>query len=145
MANPVGWFEVSGPDAGGLQRFYAEAFGWEIDADNEMNYGMVAAPEGGIGGGVGPSPDGKAYATFYVAVPDVQEALDRVGKAGRHHRDAADGCPRRPHHRVLQRPRREPHRPHEGDVGLTPLAAGSGPGARAVGTHGLMTVTDRSR
>jgi uncharacterized protein len=82
MANPVGWFEVSGPDAAGLQRFYAEAFGWEIDADNEMNYGMVAAPEGGIGGGVGPSPDGQAYATFYVAVPDVQEALDKVGKAG---------------------------------------------------------------
>jgi uncharacterized protein len=82
MANPVGWFEVSGPDAAGLQRFYAEAFGWEIDADNEMNYGMVAAPEGGIGGGVGPSPDGRAYATFYVAVPDVQEALDKVGKAG---------------------------------------------------------------
>jgi predicted enzyme related to lactoylglutathione lyase len=25
MANPVGWFEVSGPDAGALQRFYREA------------------------------------------------------------------------------------------------------------------------
>ena len=24
----------------------------------------------------------KAYATYYVAVPDVQEALDKVGKAG---------------------------------------------------------------
>jgi uncharacterized protein len=24
----------------------------------------------------------KAYATFYVTVPDVQEALDKVGKAG---------------------------------------------------------------
>ena len=82
MANPVGWFEVSGPDAGGLQRFYAEAFGWEIDADNEMNYGMVAAQEGGIGGGVGPSPDGKPYVVFYIAVPDLQEALDEVGKLG---------------------------------------------------------------
>ena len=72
----------SGPDAAALQRFYAEAFGWQIDADNEMNYGMV-----GRGGGRHRrwgrwSPDGKAYATFYIAVPDLQAALDKVGKAG---------------------------------------------------------------
>ena len=76
MANPVGWFEVLGPDGSGLQRFYAEAFGWQIDADNPMSYGMAAAEEGGIGGGVAGSPDGKAYATFYIAVPDLQAALD---------------------------------------------------------------------
>src|SRR5215831_11901575 len=57
MANPVGWFEVLGPDGGALQRFYADAFGWQVDADNEMNYGMVAAEEGSIGGGVAGSPD----------------------------------------------------------------------------------------
>jgi uncharacterized protein len=82
MANPVGWFEVTGPDAKVLQQFYAEAFGWHIDASNPMNYGMVPAEEGGIGGGVGPSQDGQAHATFYVAVPDVQAALDKVGALG---------------------------------------------------------------
>jgi uncharacterized protein len=82
MANPVGWFEVTGPDAGVLQRFYAEAFGWQIDASNPMNYGMVPAEEGGIGGGVGPSQDGQAHATFYIAVPDLQAALDKVGAVG---------------------------------------------------------------
>jgi predicted enzyme related to lactoylglutathione lyase len=82
MAHPVGWFEVAGPDAGALQRFYADAFGWQIDADNPQNYGMVAAQEGGIGGGVGPSPDGRPYVIFYIAVPDLQAALDQVGKAG---------------------------------------------------------------
>jgi len=82
MANPVGWFEVLGPDGAALQRFYADAFGWQVDADNEMNYGMVAAQEGSIGGGVAGSPDGQAYATFYIAVPDLQAALDRVGKLG---------------------------------------------------------------
>jgi uncharacterized protein len=76
MANPVGWFEVAGPNAAALQRFYADAFGWQIDADNPQNYGMVAAQEGGIGGGVGPSPDGQPYVVFYIAVPD------QVGKAG---------------------------------------------------------------
>ena len=82
MGQPVVHFEVIGKDGEKLQSFYSDLFGWQIDTDNEMNYGMVAAPEGGIGGGVGPSPDGKAYATFYVAVPDVQEALDKVGKLG---------------------------------------------------------------
>ena len=43
---------------------------------------MVGPLGTSIGGGVGPSPDGQAYATFYVAVPDVQEALDKVGKLG---------------------------------------------------------------
>ncbi|HUL26652.1 MAG TPA: VOC family protein [Streptosporangiaceae bacterium] len=82
MANPVGWFEVSGSDAKQLQSFYAEAFGWQIDANNPMNYGLVAAEEGGIGGGVGPSPDGHAYVVFYITVPDLQAALDTVGKLG---------------------------------------------------------------
>ena len=82
MANPVAWFEVSGPDAGGLQRFYAELFGWAIDASNEMGYGMVAAQEGGIPGGVGPSPDGSSQVTFYVSVPDLQAALDRAEQLG---------------------------------------------------------------
>ncbi len=82
MASPVAWFEVSGPDAGALQSFYSQAFDWQIDADNDMNYGMVAAAEGGIGGGVAPSQDGSAHATFYVAVDDVQAALDKVGQLG---------------------------------------------------------------
>jgi uncharacterized protein len=82
MADPVAWFEVSGPDAGALQRFYAGAFGWQIDASNPMNYGMVQAQEGGIAGGVGPSPDGSAQVTFYVSVPDLQAALDKIGQLG---------------------------------------------------------------
>ncbi len=82
MGNPVAWFEVNGPDAEALRHFYAEAFGWRIDANNPMNYGMVEAEEGGIGGGVAPSPDGQPHATFYVAVSDVQAALDKVGELG---------------------------------------------------------------
>jgi predicted enzyme related to lactoylglutathione lyase len=82
MANPVAWFEVTGPDAGELQRFYAEAFGWQIDASNPMNNGMVTAGEGGIAGGVGPNPEGSAHATFYVSVPDVDAALAKVGELG---------------------------------------------------------------
>lgn len=82
MANPVSWFEVSGPDAGALQSFYANLFDWQIDASNPMNYGMVAASEGGIGGGVGPSPDNSASVIWYVEVPDLQAALDKAEELG---------------------------------------------------------------
>jgi uncharacterized protein len=82
MVNPVGWFEVSGPDGGVLQSFYAEAFDWQIDASNPMAYGMVASEAGGIAGGVSGTQDGSAHATFYITVPDVQAALDKVGALG---------------------------------------------------------------
>jgi predicted enzyme related to lactoylglutathione lyase len=82
MAHPVIHFEVLGADAAGLQSFYSAAFDWSIDANNPMNYGMVAAGEGGIGGGVGPSMDGASMVTFYVQVDDLQAALDRIAELG---------------------------------------------------------------
>jgi predicted enzyme related to lactoylglutathione lyase len=82
MANPVVHFEVAGPDAPRLQTFYASLFDWQIDANNPMNYGMVAAAEGGIAGGVGPSPDGNKHITWYVEVDDLQAALDKAEQLG---------------------------------------------------------------
>jgi predicted enzyme related to lactoylglutathione lyase len=32
MANPVAWFEVTGPDGAVLQDFYSQLFDWKIDA-----------------------------------------------------------------------------------------------------------------
>lgn len=81
MGNPVVHFEVAGGDAAGLQKFYGSLFDWKIDADNPMNYGMVDT-SGGIGGGVGPSPDGQKHLTFYVQVADLQAALDKAEKLG---------------------------------------------------------------
>jgi predicted enzyme related to lactoylglutathione lyase len=83
MGQPVVHFEVSGPDAGALQSFYADLFDWKINADNPMNYGMVEAEEGGIAGGVGPNPPGaENHLTFYVEVDDLQAALDRAEQLG---------------------------------------------------------------
>jgi predicted enzyme related to lactoylglutathione lyase len=89
MGQPVVHFEVVGKDGAKLQRYYSELFGWEIDANNPMSYGMVAR-EGnlgrdgvGIGGGVGQGPEGYAgHTTFYVAVPDVEEALQKAESLG---------------------------------------------------------------
>jgi uncharacterized protein len=82
MANPVTHFEILGKDPAGLQSFYRSAFDWTINADNPMNYGMVAAGDGGIGGGVGPSMDGSSVVTFYIEVDDLAAALARVGELG---------------------------------------------------------------
>jgi predicted enzyme related to lactoylglutathione lyase len=89
MGQPVVHFEVVGKDGEKLQRYYAELFGWQIDADNPMNYGMVARegnvnPEGvGIGGGVGQGPEGyDGHVTFYVEVPNVEEALQKAESLG---------------------------------------------------------------
>ncbi len=58
MDNPVVGFEVLGKDGGVLQRFYADLFGWKTDgAMGDSSYGLVAAADGGIGGGLGQSQD----------------------------------------------------------------------------------------
>jgi predicted enzyme related to lactoylglutathione lyase len=89
MGQPVVHFEVVGKDGKKRQSYYADLFGWEINADNPMNYGMVAR-EGnvntdgaGIGGGIGPGPEGYGgHVTFYVEVPDVEAALAKAESLG---------------------------------------------------------------
>ena len=89
MGRPVVHFEVIGADAKKLQSFYSELFGWEIDANNPMSYGVVAregnlSPEGiGIGGGIGTGPPGySGHVTFYIAVPDVEAGLADAERLG---------------------------------------------------------------
>jgi uncharacterized protein len=89
MGQPVVHFEVIGKDGERLQSYYADLFGWKIDASNPMKYGMVSRDENlssegtGIGGGVGTGPDGyEGHVTFYVAVPDVEEALAKAESLG---------------------------------------------------------------
>jgi uncharacterized protein len=84
MANPAMHFEIMGKDAAATQRFYREVFDWDVNADNPMNYGVVAAQDGrGIGGGVGGGhPDGTTYVTVYMAVADLQATLDKVEASG---------------------------------------------------------------
>ncbi len=89
MGQPVVHFEVIGKDAKKLQSYYSDLFGWEINADNPMNYGMVpregnTAPDGmGIGGGIGAGPDGyEGHVTFYVAVDDIETALVKAEQLG---------------------------------------------------------------
>ena len=89
MGQPVVHFEIIGKDGDKLRAYYSDLFGWEFDADNPMNYGIVQR-EGnlnsdgvGIGGGVGVGPEGYAgHVTFYVEVPEVEAALAKAESLG---------------------------------------------------------------
>jgi uncharacterized protein len=89
MGQPVVHFEVIGKDGKKLQGFYSQLFGWEIDANNPMNYGIVQRDDNtnsdgvGIGGGVGQGPEGySGHVTFYVEVPDVEASLAQAESLG---------------------------------------------------------------
>jgi predicted enzyme related to lactoylglutathione lyase len=89
MGQPVVHFEIVATDGEKAQRYYSELFGWDIDADNPMGYGLVAreantnADGVGIGGGIGAGPEGYAgHVTFYVEVPDVEAALAKAESLG---------------------------------------------------------------
>jgi predicted enzyme related to lactoylglutathione lyase len=84
MPNPVTHFEVVGKDAGALQRFYAEAFGWQMqDVMGGAYYMAQPGGEGAINGGVGAAPEGSnGHVTFYVEVDDPSTALERISQLG---------------------------------------------------------------
>lgn len=80
MAQPVTHFEIIGKDGEKLQKFYSDLFGWQIDANNPMKYGMVPAAGTGIGGGVAQGDEPRV--TFYVEVDDPAAALARAEAMG---------------------------------------------------------------
>ncbi len=80
--NPVVHFEIIANEAEALFEFYGSVFGWKIDADNPMKYGMISADQTGIGGGIGKSPSGESFVTFYISVEDPAAVLASVKKAG---------------------------------------------------------------
>jgi uncharacterized protein len=89
MGQPVVHFEIIGQDVEKLKSYYSELFGWEVDSNNPMNYGIVQrdgnlSAEGiGIGGGIGAGPEGySGHVTFYVEVPDVEAALAKAESLG---------------------------------------------------------------
>jgi predicted enzyme related to lactoylglutathione lyase len=89
---PVVHFEVIGKNFTTLGSFYGALFGWKIDANNPVGYGVVAREANltekgiGIGGGLMALPpemaDYAGHVTWYVEVPDVDAALNRAVELG---------------------------------------------------------------
>ncbi len=83
MAGQITWFEIMGGDAARQHDFYAQLFGWKLDVNKEMQYGMVAAEQAGVGGGIGPTQDGSpGYVTVYIGVDDIKACMAKVEKLG---------------------------------------------------------------
>jgi uncharacterized protein len=84
MANPVMWFEIIGPDAAALHKFYRDALGWKLTPPvKEMgNYSMVEGHEPGIGGGIGGSDGDTSRVSVYFETPDPQRLLDKALASG---------------------------------------------------------------
>lgn len=83
MGAPVTHFEIVSRNGDQLKAFYSKLFGWEINSNNPMNYGLIQAQGTGIGGGVSnPGPDGMTHVTIYAEVPDPQSTLDLAVSMG---------------------------------------------------------------
>ena len=48
MPNPVMHFEIMGADSQKYRQYYADLFGWNLDNNNPMNYGMARTKDGGV-------------------------------------------------------------------------------------------------
>src|ERR1700736_2048924 len=83
MGVPVVHFEIMGGEGKQLEKFYGELFGWRIDSNNPLSYGLVnTGGPGGINGGVGPSHDRQKRVSVYAQVDDLQATLDKVVQLG---------------------------------------------------------------
>ena len=77
----VHW-EIQSLDPGRLHEFYAAAFGWSINADNPMKYGMVSSKgNAGIDGGIGGSQGGSRV-LVYASVPSITDTLQHIESLG---------------------------------------------------------------
>jgi predicted enzyme related to lactoylglutathione lyase len=84
MGCPVnGWQMISkNPEA--TAKFYAEVFGWRIDANNALGYRVVdTCSAEGVGGGIWPAPPGaSSFVQLFVEVEDVAAPVLVATKMG---------------------------------------------------------------
>lgn len=81
--SPIVHIEISAEDPKQAADFYRSLFGWEIEADEELDYWQFSA-EGGPGGGF--VLPGEAYnagdVIIYLAVDDIDASLAQVEEHG---------------------------------------------------------------
>ncbi|MGN9839681.1 VOC family protein [Nonomuraea sp. H19] len=77
------WFDISTPDAARARRFYAEMFGWPMDAVQE-DYTLVGGVEGAPVAGIGQAGPHSPYTgiVVYFQVDDLDAALAQAEQLG---------------------------------------------------------------
>jgi predicted enzyme related to lactoylglutathione lyase len=86
MAASVVHWEISAKNSKLLQDFYSNLFGWNINADNPQQYGLVdTGLKMGIGGGIYQGTEQQQHGVvIYTQVEDIQAYLDKaVGLGGK--------------------------------------------------------------
>ncbi len=93
MGQPVVHFEIIGEDPSGLRAYYGELFDWDFQSapvapevsqtDSYSFIDRITTDDGsGIPGGVGGGHAFRSHTIFYVAVSDVEEALQKAEALG---------------------------------------------------------------
>src|SRR5262245_33273127 len=93
MSGKVVHFEIPADDVDRAQRFYQEAFGWQLQPMPEMNYTLVTTTPSGdrgptepgaINGGLMARQAPMLAPTIVIEVDDIDQALTLVEKLGGH-------------------------------------------------------------
>ncbi len=86
MPQPVVHFEISARDGAKITEFYSRLFGWTVNADNPMNYGLANTKDGelGIDGGIyqQQDPQDTSGIRVYAQVDDAEAYLAKAQELG---------------------------------------------------------------
>ena len=84
MGDPVVQWQVISKEPGKHSAFYAEVFGWKINADNPLGYRTAdTGSSKGIPGGFWPAPpEAQAFVQLFVEVGDMSATVAKVTKNG---------------------------------------------------------------
>jgi predicted enzyme related to lactoylglutathione lyase len=72
IANSVGHFDVSGPDAAKLKSFYTSVFDWAVETKGP-GYSLIETPAGSPNGAIVEAEE--ASLTIGVVVPDIDHSV----------------------------------------------------------------------
>jgi predicted enzyme related to lactoylglutathione lyase len=84
MGNPVVQFQILSKAPEEAAKFYAEMFGWTVDADNPMGYRRIhTGSNDGIQGGIWPAPpQAPNFVQLFMAVEDVGASVKKAESLG---------------------------------------------------------------
>ena len=80
MTTAIAYFELAGPNAEALARFYESVLGWSSQPGPFPNYLSLPAANTGIAGGL--RQESTPECLLYFRVPDLRATLDLVTQAG---------------------------------------------------------------
>jgi uncharacterized protein len=83
MSDPVVQWQIVATNPDAVATFYRKLFGWTITTQNAMGYREVDTGNGGMKGGIWPSPpDGHSFVQLFVSVADLTRSVEQAVELG---------------------------------------------------------------